>query len=358
MSMPHNTEQVMTFAEAINDAMVEAMASDDKVFCYGLGVDDPKRIFGTTNNLKERFGSNRVFDVPTAENALMGIGVGAALGGYRPVFVNQRFDFILLAMDQIVNAAAKWRYMFGGQNKVPMVLRAVVGRGWGQGPTHSQCLHSWLAHIPGLKVVMPTSPRDAKGLLLSSIFDDNPVIFIEHRWLHNTSGAVPPDDYRVPLGEAELIREGSDLTIVATSYMNVEAVHALEHLECQGISADLIDLRCVRPIDWEKISLSVKKTGRLLVLDIGAGAVSVASEIVSKMSTDNWSDLKAAPVKICMPDKAQPTSPALTKGFYPDASTIVRNISALVGKELEWESLSAKQSWPHDVPGTWFNGPF
>ena len=358
MSTHHNSERVMNFAQAINEAMIEAMVADDKVFCYGLGVDDPKRIFGTTNELKERFGGSRVFDVPTAENALMGIGVGAALGGYRPVFVNQRFDFILLAMDQIVNADAKWRYMFGGQNKVPMVLRAVVGRGWGQGPTHSQCLHSWLAHIPGLKVVMPTSPQDAKGLLLSSIFDDNPVIFIEHRWLHNMSGSVPAGDYRVPLGEAVVTREGTDLTIVATSYMNVEATHALDHLENQGISADLIDLRCVRPIDWEKISLSVKKTGKLLVLDIGADSVSVASEIVSKMSTDNWADLRAAPMKICMPDKAQPTSPALTRGFYPDASKIVRGISSLVGKKLEWESLAALQSWPHDVPGTWFNGPF
>jgi pyruvate dehydrogenase E1 component beta subunit len=205
---------------------------------------------------------------------------------------------------------------------------------------------------------MPTSPGDAKGLLLSSIFDDNPVIFIEHRWLHNTSGAVPTGDYRIPLGEAALTREGSDLTIVATSYMNVEAVHALDHLKPQGIYADLIDLRSVRPIDWRKISRSVKKTGRLLVLDIGAGAVSVASEIVSKIAIENWSDLKAAPIKICMPDKAQPTSPALTKGFYPDASSIVRGVSALVGKELEWESLTSMQSWPHDVPGTWFNGPF
>jgi pyruvate/2-oxoglutarate/acetoin dehydrogenase E1 component len=358
MSTPNNSEQVINFSEAINDAMIQAMEADNKVFCYGLGVDDPKRIFGSTNELKERFGSSRVFDVPASENALMGIGVGAALGGYRPIFVNQRFDFILLAMDQIVNAAAKWRYMFGGKNKVPMVLRVVVGRGWGQGPTHSQCLHSWLAHIPGLKVVMPTSPRDAKGLLLSSIFDDNPVIFIEHRWLHNTSGPVPTGDFRIPLGKSKLLREGTDLTIVAISYMNIEAVHALDHLNQQGISADLIDLRCIRPIDWEKISLSVKKTGRLLVLDIGAGAVSVASEIVSKVSTDNWSDLKTAPIKICMPDNAQPTSPALTKGFYPDASSIVRGISSLVGKELEWESLTNMQSWPHDVPGTWFKGPF
>ena len=159
----------MNFPEAINDAMKIAMSIDKKVICYGLGVDDPKRIFGTTKILKERFGSERVFDVPTSENALVGIGTGLALGGYKPVFVSQRFDFILLAIDQIVNAAAKWFYMFGSKNNIPFVIRLIVGRGWGQGPTHSQSLHSWFSHIPGLKVVMPSNPYDAKGLLIQSI---------------------------------------------------------------------------------------------------------------------------------------------------------------------------------------------
>ena len=192
----------MNFPEAINDAMKIAMSIDKKVICYGLGVDDPKRIFGTTKRLKERFGPERVFDVPTSENALVGIGTGLALGGYKPVFVSQRFDFILLAIDQIVNAAAKWFYMFGSKNNIPFVIRLIVGRGWGQGPTHSQSYHTWFANVPGLKVVMPSSPKNAKGLLLSSIFDKNPVIFVENRWLYNINEKVPTGDFRVPIGKA------------------------------------------------------------------------------------------------------------------------------------------------------------
>lgn len=348
----------MKFSDAINDAMVVAMDLDPKVLCYGLGVDDPKRIFGTTKNLKEKFGDKRVLDVPTSENALMGIGSGVAIGGYRPVFVNQRFDFTLLAADQIVNAAAKWYYMFGGKRGVPIVLRAVVGRGWGQGPTHSQCLHSWFAHIPGLKVVMPSTPADAKGLLLSAIFDNNPVIFIEHRWLHNMEGPVPEGDYRVPIGEAGFMRKGEDLTIVSSSYMSVEALHALGHLESQGVTADLIDLRSVRPIDWKTIFNSVNKTGRLLVLDLGAESASVGSEIVSRVTLECWSTLQTKPEKISMPDKAQPTSPALTKGFFPDEETIINCIGKLLGKEFESADLLSKKDWPKDTPGSWFNGPF
>ena len=198
----------MIFSEAINDALIESMKLDNKVICYGLGVDDPKRIFGTTKGLKEKFGNERVFDMPTSENAMTGVSVGLAIGGYRSVVVHQRLDFFLLAMDQLVNSAAKWYYMFGGKVNIPMVIRLVIGRGWGQGPTHSQSLHSWFAHIPGLKVVMPATAADAKGLLMSSIFDGNPVLFLEHRWLHAQDGDVPAGDYRVPLGKAKLLKKG------------------------------------------------------------------------------------------------------------------------------------------------------
>ena len=193
--------RIIKFTQAINEALFMAMKKDKKVICYGLGIDDPKRIFETTNNLKEIFGKDRVFDMPTSENAMTGVGIGLGLNGYKSVMVHQRLDFFLLAMDQLVNGAAKWHYMFGGQKNVPITIRLIVGRGWGQGPTHSQSLHSWFAHIPGLKVVMPTTPQDAKGLLLSSIFDKNPVIFIEHRWLHNLSGKVPKEYYSILLNE-------------------------------------------------------------------------------------------------------------------------------------------------------------
>jgi pyruvate/2-oxoglutarate/acetoin dehydrogenase E1 component len=348
----------MNFAQAINEAMHEAMRIDPKVICFGLGVDDPKRIFGTTQNLKENFGPERVFDMPTAENAMMGVGIGAALAGYRPVYVHQRLDFLLLAMDQLVNAAAKWHYMFGGRRSVSLVTRAIIGRGWGQGPTHSQALHAWFAHIPGLKVVLPTTPAEAKGLLLGSIFDNNPVLFLEHRWLHATEGEVPAGDYRLPLGKAEQMRSGNDLTIVSLSYMTVEALHVLDHLAAQGVSADLINLRTVRPIDWPAIMASVVRTGRLLVLDIGARSVSVASEIVARVSAEQWGKLRAAPIQIGMPDHAVPTSPALTKGFYPETGDIAQAIGRLLGRELEWQSLAARRTAPHDTPGSWFSGPF
>jgi pyruvate dehydrogenase E1 component beta subunit len=192
----------LTFASAINDALATAMASDSKVICFGLGTDDPKGIFGTTLGLKERFGGERVFDMPTAENSMTGIAVGAALSGLRPVMTHQRLDFALLSMDQLVNNAAKWRFMFGGKRSVPLTVRMILGRGWGQGPTHSQNLQAWFAHIPGLKVVMPATAEDAKGLLLSSIFDEDPVIFLEHRWLHNMKGEVATGDYRTPIGKS------------------------------------------------------------------------------------------------------------------------------------------------------------
>src|SRR3954447_19337170 len=202
----------MTFAEAIRDALTVALAADPAAIVFGLGTDDPKGIFGTTLGLRQQFGGERVFDVPTSENALTGFAVGAALNGLRPVFAHQRLDFALLSMDQLVNNAAKWHFMFGGRRSVPITIRMILGRGWGQGPTHSQNLQAWFAHVPGLKVVMPSTAEDAKGLLLSSIFDDDPVVFLEHRWLHNVRGDVPEGDIRVPLGKARVLREGNDLT--------------------------------------------------------------------------------------------------------------------------------------------------
>jgi acetoin:2,6-dichlorophenolindophenol oxidoreductase subunit beta len=229
--------RTISFTQAINEALHQAMARDKNVVCYGLGVGDPKEIFGTTKGLQEKFGSERVFDMPTAENAMTGIGIGASLLGTRPVMVHQRLDFFLLAMDQLVNNAAKWYYMFGGQRSVPIVIRLIIGHGWGQGPTHSQNLHAWFAHIPGLKVVIPRTPYEAKGMLLSSIFDDNPVVFLEHRWLHASTGEVPEKEYFVTIDQAHVVEEGKDLTIVSLSYMTVEAIQAVEELKKHGISA-------------------------------------------------------------------------------------------------------------------------
>jgi pyruvate dehydrogenase E1 component beta subunit len=347
----------LSYGQAVNEAMHVAMANDAKVISYGLGICDPKAVFGTTQGLQEAFGSERVFDMPVSENALTGIAVGAALAGYKPVMTHQRVDFTLVAMDQIVNAAAKWFYMFGGQTSVPIVIRMIIGRGWGQGPTHSQALHSWYSHIPGLKVILPTTPADAKGMLIEAIHDPNPVIMLEHRWLHATRGDVPKGDYRVPLGKASVLRQGTDVTIVATSLMSIEAVIAAKALASQGVSCEIIDMRTTRPIDWDQIKASVQKTGHLVALDVSHTAHSVASEVVAHITENCFKDLKAAPKRVCLPDHAVPTSQALTENFYPDAGSVIAAVAEILGRPLSVDTLERPTS-PHDVPGTWFNGPF
>jgi acetoin:2,6-dichlorophenolindophenol oxidoreductase subunit beta len=349
---------VMTFASAINDALSVALSVDDSVICYGLGVDDPKGVFGTTSGLKEKFGPDRVFDMPTSENAMTGIGVGASLYGLKPVMTHQRLDFALLSMDQLVNNAAKWRFMFGDQRGVPLTVRMILGRGWGQGPTHSQSLQAWFAHIPGLKVLMPASAEDAKGLLLSAIFDPDPVVFLEHRWLHNLKGEVPPGDERIPIGEAKLLREGDALTVVAMSFMTIEALHAVDHLRSHGIHCDLIDLRTVNPIDWRLIERSVQRTGRLLALDTGTLTGSVSGEIVARIATTCWGSLKDAPQRLAMPDYPEATSPSLTEHYHVRAEHIAYRVGQMLNRDVRPDALAVQRKHPHDVPGDWFVGPF
>ena len=347
-----------TYGEAVRDALETAMGLDDSVICYGLGVTDPKGIFGTTLGLQGKFGQERVFDMPTAENAMTGIGVGAAIYGLRPVMVHQRLDFFLLAMDQLVNNAAKWHFMFGGSHCVPLTIRLILGRGWGQGPTHAQNLQSWFAHIPGLKVVLPTTASDATGLLFASIFDNNPVIFLEHRWLHNLTGEIPEGDYRVEIGKAAVRREGADITIVSMSYMTIEALHAYDVLQKVGISCEIVDLRTIRPIDWETIKTSVAKTGRLIVLDTGTKTLSVAGEIIASVVEECWDAIKMAPRRVTLPDSPEPTSFALTKDYYVDALAIVELVLDMLDKREMMSSIFVTKRSPHDVPGDWFKGPF
>lgn len=353
----------LSFVDAINEGLQEAMALDPKVLFFGLGATDPRRMFGSSAGLVERFGAERVFDMPTSENGMTGVGVGAAIQGFPVVMTHLRLDFFLLAMDQLVNSAAKWHYMFGGQDSVPITIRLVIGRGWGQGPTHSQNLQAWFAHIPGLKVVVPSTPAAAKGLLLSSIFDPNPVVFLEHRWLHNQVGPVEEGDVRMPLERVNRLSEGSDLTIVAMSYMTIEAIHAIRLLKTVGITCDLLDLATIVPSDWSPIEASVRKTGRLMALDVGAKRFSVSSEVVAHVAGACFSALKAAPVLLGSPHIPQPTSPSLSEGFYPRAADIVREGLKLMGKLEAHQALVAEAAaltagTPHDVPGDWFKGPF
>ncbi len=350
--------RIKKYSEAINEAFFTAMELDSSVICYGLGVPDPKGVFGTTLGLKEKFGNERVFDMPTSENAMTGVAIGASLNGIRPVVTHQRLDFFLLAMDQLINNAAKWNYMFGGQSSVPITIRLIIGRGWGQGPTHSQNLQAIFSHIPGLKVVMPTTAADAKGLLLESIFDNNPTVFLEHRWLHNLESDVPQGDYRVEIGKAKKLKKGDDITIVSLSYMTIEALHAVEVLEKEGISCDLIDLRTVKPIDFDLIFKSVSKTGRILALDTGVSTGSIAGEIIARVSMDCYEKLKYPPKRIAMPDFPTPTSIALTKSFYKRAEDIIDTVSSMMGVSLVGSKLIDRGNIKSDVPGEWFNGPF
>jgi len=353
-----NNNRELKYGEAIREAIDLCMEKDPSVYIMGEGVPDPKGIFGTTLNLVDKYGPDRVMDMPISENGMTGICIGTALTGMRPIMTHQRVDFVLLAMDQIINNASKWHYMFGGKSNVPIVIRLIIGRGWGQGPQHSQSLQAWFAHVPGLKVVMPTTPYDAKGLLISSIEDNNPVIFIEHRWLYNISEHVPEGVYRVPIGQARVIREGNDLTIVSTSYMTMEALRAAEILAAKGIRVEVIDVRTLKPLDEGSILKSVRKTGRLIVTDTGWKTCGFSSEIVALVAEKSFSDLKSPPVRIALPDFPAPSTPALAAHYYPIAADIVVNAMRMLGLGTDSIPMRTTTSVPLDVPDISFKGPF
>jgi len=345
--------------QAIHEATDICMTADSSVYLIGLGVPDPKGIFGTTIGLQEKYGNKRVMDMPTAENGMTGVAIGSALVGMRPVMTHQRIEFAMLAMEQIANQAAKWSYMFGGQSNMPLVIRLIVGRGWGQGPQHSQSLQAWFAHIPGLKVVMPVTPHDTKGLLIESIEDNNPVIFIEHRWLHNIHGPVPEDYYRIPIGKARIARSGTDITIVAISYMVLEAMRAAETLAEVGIQAEVIDVRSLRPLDSETILASVKKTGRLLVADTGWVTGGFSGEIVSTVTEQAFNALKNAPKRIGLADCPTPSTPALAKYCYPRANDLILKVGEILNlTNNDLRFLPENQTIPLDIPDLSFTGPF
>lgn len=349
----------ITYANAILEATAQCMAEDSSVYIMGLGVPDPKGIFGTTLGLKDQFGDRRVMDMPVSENGMTGVAIGSALVGMRPIMTHQRVDFMLLAFDQIINNAAKWHYMFGGKMKVPLTIRLLIGRGWGQGPQHSQSLQSIFTHIPGLKVVMPFTPYDAKGLLVSAIRDNNPVIFIEHRWLHSVTGIVPESIYSVPLGKARILKVGKDITIVSSSYMVLESLKAADYLERDGIAAEVIDIRTLQPLDRETIINSVEKTGRLLVVDGACHTSGFAAELIATVTENAFSYLKSSPQRITFPDLPTPTSPALANVYYPRTINIInaaRLMFNLQGKTEE--ELGIQHDQPLDVPDKSFTGPF
>lgn len=306
------------------------MELDPGVFVYGIGADGRSGIFGTTTGLVERFGQKRVFDTPIAEAGLTALAAGAANAGLRPVLVHQRLDFILYSADQVVNWMAPWRFMSGGRAKMPVTIRAIVGKGWGQGPQHTKSLHSWFAHVPGLQVVMPGSPADAKGLLLSSIMSDDPTLFIEGRSLFSMQEDVPDEPYFVRLGEALIRREGSDVTLVTMGSMVPLCLQAVEALSGNGIAAELVDVRCLMPLDLERIVASVKKTSRLVVAEPGWRMYGAAAEIIAAVSETLGNQMRSRPRRITWPQSAVPTSSKLEEQFYPTSDDIVKACCASV----------------------------
>ncbi|MFQ6028172.1 MAG: alpha-ketoacid dehydrogenase subunit beta, partial [Dehalococcoidia bacterium] len=259
-------ERTLSYVEAIQEATDQEMERDPSVIVFGLDVDDPKAIQGTTRGLVEKYGAERVFGTPLSEDAMTGAAIGMSLAGLRPIHIHIRMDFLALAMNQLVNVAAKSHYMYGGQAHAPIVVRSMIGKSWGQGAQHSQGLYSFFMHVPGLKVVAPTTPHDAKGCLIEAIRDNNPVMYVEHRLLHFQEGPVPKELYTVPPGKARITAPGKDVTIVGISYMHNECLRARQYLESVGVQAEIIDPVWLQPLDVATIAESVRKTRRLCVV--------------------------------------------------------------------------------------------
>ena len=341
-------------SEIINKTISRSMYDSKKVICFGLGVTDPKGVFGTTLNLEKKFGSNRVFDVPASENALTGFAIGMSLNSFVPILTHQRLDFALLSLDQIINSAAKWLYMFGGEFNVPITIRMIMGRGWGQGPTHSQNLQSVFSHIPGLKVVSASTPDNVANLLYSSIFDPNPVIFLEHRWLHNSIGAFPKKIKKNELGKCNILKKGKDISLISLSYMTLECIEAANMLSNLGVDAEVIDLSTISPLDQKTIINSVMRTKRALIADTSNSFCGISSTIAS-IIYQNVRNLKNKIEIVSLPFSPEPTSYKLVKHFYNDRYTVVNKVLRMFKIN---KKINRNKSIKADVPGEWFKGPF
>ncbi len=319
-----------SYADALKQGLGQAMEMDEKVLVIGQLVDYAPGVFGSTTGLAERFGSDRVRDFPVAESAMTALGIGAAIAGMRPVLVHHRLDFMLYSIDAVVNWLSLWRFKSNGRSSAPVTIRAIVGRGWGQGPQHSKSLHAWFAHVPGIKVAMPATAFDAKGLLLESIFGQDPVMMIEHRSLFGLKDRVPDLPYRVRFGRAAIRRSGDHVSLVAVGVMVPFALRVAALLSEQGVSAEVIDLRTVAPLDHETVCRSVEKTGRLVVLDPAWLSFGMAAEVVARVAERHGRQMRADPLRICHPDSHTPMSPALETVYYPREADAVKKIRSLV----------------------------
>jgi pyruvate/2-oxoglutarate/acetoin dehydrogenase E1 component len=313
----------LSYAKAILEATDQAMALSKDVIVLGQLVDTKSGIFGTTTGLVDKYGADRVLDFPVAENLMTATAMGASLTGLRPVLCHQRLDFMIYSLDALVNWLSLWRFKSNGQSAMPVTIRTIVGKGWGQGPQHSKSLHSWFAHMPGLRVAVPATAYDAKGLLLESIFSETPAIFVEGRGLYSMTDHVPEEPYRVRFGQAVVRRPGKDVTVVAIGNMVPIALRAAAALEKEGVEVEVVDPRTLTPLDRKTICDSAYKTRRLVVADPGWHSFGAAAEIITTVAEHLGDKLKAKPVRVTLPDSHTPMSMALEPEYYPDDAEVM-----------------------------------
>ncbi len=353
--MQNRKKDKILFCEAINESIYQEMKRDKKVILFGLGVTDPKRVFGTTKNLIEIFGDNRVFEIPLSENAITGICLGASLSGHKPILSHQRVEFSLLAMEQIVNQISKWNFMTAGKKSPSLVIRLIIGRGWGQGPQHNQSLESMFSQIKGLKVVCPSNPRDAKGLLTSSIRDKSPVIFFEHRWLHEIESKVSKKNFIIRNDQPKIKKKGKDVTIVSYSYMMIECLKASKILNDNKISAEVIDLISLRPLKLKKIINSIKKTNNLLFVENGQVEFGIGSEISRLINKETKIKKNFNFEIIGLENSIIPSTRALAKHCYISHTDIINKVFEILKIKKRYKKKKSEFS---DVPDKNFKGPF
>lgn len=355
----------ITYAEAINKALHDELKSDSSTLVFGLGVADAKGIFGTTLGLREKFGSKRVFDIPLSENALTGAALGMALQGLKPIMVHQRADFIFTAAEQIINQIAKTFYTSGGDFKVPLVIRMIVGRGWGQGPTHAQSPHSLFANVPGLKIVLPSTPEDAYCMLRKSIQDPNPILFIEHRWLYQNETNLDELNTDLPLELCSKLSTGSDLTFVGLSLGAIDGLKIAAVFSHFGLGVDLINLRSVVPLDIDTIINSVQVSKKIALLDIAPIKFGVVNHISEQVMRFLWGQLKYPPLVFGLMNVPVPSSPFLAKQVYPSNIDIITKINYEFRLGINEKKLANayREMWPtqsiyEDQPDKGLVGPF
>ena len=314
--------RTLTYAQAIREAHAQLLAADSRVFVIGQGLWSPWYAGASLENLDRQFGRGRIVDSPVSENAVTGLAIGAALTGLRPIVFHPRMDFMLLAADPIINQAANWSYLFGGRQSVPLVIRAVINRGGGQGAQHSQALHAMFMHVPGLKVVMPATPADAKGLLIAALEDPHPVMYIDDRWLYAETGEVPEPPYRTRIGEAAVRRAGADVTLVAVSSMVPVSLAAAGLLARDGVQAEVVDLRTLKPWDRATVLASVAKTGRAVVCDPGWRTAGASADLAAEISARAFFELRAPVERVTLPDAPAPSARSEESAYYPDAARV------------------------------------